>query len=385
MSGRTQHRARAAIKRPALRWTSLICAVVLLAGLVAVSVWGATRTSCPARVQRGTPAGSTVAAVPYWNLDDGVHDVLAHSGQVSEYSPWIYGLARNGKIAPAYSKHQAERVDSSLKRVCEAGIPATPTLANYDGNRFTYQPIRRILADPKRMRRHVEDIVTFVRKHDFAGIDIDYEDLHAGDRAAFSRFVAALANALHAEDKLLSVALFAKTDDAGSDPRNVAQDYAAIGRHADQVRLMGYDYHWATSPPGPVAPLPWLRDVLRYASAQIPAEKLVLGLPLSGYDWVGDHGTPVSWQQAQNRASRYGVEPRYDRSKAASTFAYTDKNGHRHRVWFQTAKGTEAELRLAAKARIGGIYLWMFGPADPGTWSALKRSWPPDYGSRTTK
>lgn len=385
MTGRAPHRVRAVARRRAIRWTALVGAVVVLAGVVVVSVFGVTKTSCPARVDRGTPAGSTVAAVPYWNLKDGVGDVLANASRITEYSPWIYGLAANGKITPTYSANQASTVDSTLDRVCDTGIPVTPTLANYHGNRFSYQPIGHILADRNRTRQHVERIAAFVREHDFAGIDIDYEDLHASDRAAFSGFVRQLAKALHEDNKLLSVALFAKTSDAGSDPRNVAQDYAAIGKYADQVRLMGYDYHWATSPPGPVAPLPWLRDVLRYASSRVPAGKLVLGIPLYGYDWVGHRGSPITWQQARNRASRYGAQIRYDRSKGASTFAYTDKDGHRHRVWFQTAKGTAAELRLAGQARIGGIYLWMYGPADPGTWAALHRNWPPDRGAEPTK
>ena len=75
---------------------------------------------------------------------------------------------------------------------------------------------------------------------------------------------------------------------------------------------MGYDYHWATSPPGPVAPVGWIRAVLRYAKTQIPASKIILGIPLYGYDWSGGHGTAVTWLQALRLSRQYHAPPRYD-------------------------------------------------------------------------
>ena len=91
--------------------------------------------------------------------------------------------------------------------------------------------------------------MALVRQHHYAGIDIDYEKLRAGDRQVFTAFISELAAALHARGKVLSVALFAKTTNAGYAPRNMAQDYAAIGRVADQVRIMTYDI--TGPPPGP--------------------------------------------------------------------------------------------------------------------------------------
>jgi hypothetical protein len=168
------------------------------------------------------------------------------------------------------------------ERLHAAGLRVLPSIANITDGKWAYQPVGPMLHSPALMARQVAAIVALVQRHDYAGVDIDYENLHAGDRQAFSTFVRDLAAAPHAHGKLLPVAVFAKTSNAGTDPRNVAQDYAAIGRVADQVRLMGYDYHWATSPPGPIAPVGWIRAVLRYAKTQIPASKIILGIPLYG-------------------------------------------------------------------------------------------------------
>ena len=170
--------------------------------------------------------------------------------------------------------------------------------------------------------------------------------------------------------------MFAKSSNAGVAPRNVAQDYAAIGRAADQVRIMAYDYHWPTSPPGPIAPLPWVRSVLKYAKSQIPARKIILGIPLYGYDWSGGQAQAVTWLSALRLARAYHVSPHYDTAAQAPWFSYTDAAGHRHVVWFENEASSQAKFGAALGSQIGGVYLWMFGYEDTGTWSALPQTLP---------
>ena len=342
-------------------------AVVLPLGvvLVALTVYLSQAGGAP------PPAPVIVASVPYWNISQGTAAVLARRGDVNEVSPWMYGLGPDGQVR-LDSGINVAATGGYLAQMRAEGLPIVPTLANVDaqGN-WAYQPVARMLHDPVLMAQQIAAIVALVRQHNYAGIDIDYEDLQPGDRQAFTTFVTHLAGALHAKGKILSVALFAKATDAGYAPRNVAQDYAAIGRVADQVRLMGYDYHWATSPPGPVAPVSWISAVLRYAKAQIPAAKIILGIPFYGYDWSGGHGASVTWLEATQLAQRYHAAVQYDTASHAPWFRYTDSAGHQHTVWFEDAQSAQAKFSLARQAGIGGVYLWMYGNPDPGAWAAL--------------
>jgi spore germination protein len=349
----------------------------LLVGLTMVTRPGGPAPRGPA-ARRGGAARHTlvVAPVPYWNLRHAAAAVLAHRQAVTEISPWIYGLDASGHIDTQYPASQAAAVTGDMQRLRSAGLRIVPTIANITAGRWAYPPVGRMLHSPALMARQVAAITTLVRRHGYAGIDIDYENLHAADRQAFTGFVTKLARALHAHGKVLSVAVFAKTSNAGTDPRNLAQDYAALGRAAEQVRLMAYDYHWATSAPGPVAPAGWIRAVLRYAESQIPASKIVLGVPLYGYDWSGGHGRGVGWLQALRLSRRYRVRPRYDARSQAPWFRYTDAAGHRHTVWFENAASSRAKFGLAAGAGIAGVYLWMYGYEDTATWAALRQVLP---------
>ena len=343
------------------------------AGLLAAALVGLTMVTF-----RGTPSRHTlvVASMPYWSIGHGTEVVLAHRGAVTEVSPWMYGLDRAGGIDTQYRPGQAAAVTGDIRRLRSAGLLVVPSLANITGGQWAYPAVGRMLHSPPLMARHVAAIVALVQREHYAGIDIDYENLHAADRQAFTTFVTRLAHALHARGKVLSVAVFAKTTNAGTAPFNVAQDYAAIGRAADQVRLMAYDYHWPTSPPGPVAPVSWVRSVLRYARTQIPAAKIVLGIPLYGYDWSGGHASGLSWLQALRLSRQYHVTPRYDAASQAPWFSYTDAAGRRHTVWFENAESSRAKFEVAQGAGIAGVYLWMYGYEDTATWTAVHQVLP---------
>ena len=354
MPERPRHRFAGAV------WLAVVLVGAVLVGLTMVNLGGST--------PRHT---LVVASMPYWNISHGTTAVLGHQNDVTEVSPWMYGLSSSGQIDTQYAPGQAASVADEIGRLRAAGKLIVPSIANITGGKWSYAPVGRMLHSPRLMAAQVAAIVALAQRHHYAGIDLDYENLHAGDRQMFTTFVTRLAHALHARGKVLSVAVFAKTTNAGTDPRNVAQDYAAIGRVADQVRLMAYDYHWGTSPPGPVAPISWVRAVLRYAKTQIPASKIILGVPLYGYNWVGDHGIGISWLQALRLSRQYHATPHYDRASQTPWFRYRDAAGHEHTVWFENAASSRAKFDAAQGAQIGGVYLWMYGYEDAGTWSAL--------------
>jgi spore germination protein YaaH len=347
-----------------------------LLALIAVSLLVVVLMATPRASGPAPPGSLVVASLPFWNLDNGTAMVVANKESVNEVSPWVYGLDQEGRLTNQYPLEQTAEVGREIARLREAGIPIVPSLANITDGKWAYEPVAKMLHDPAKRQAHVAEIAELVKREDYAGIDIDYENLHGGDRQAFTDFVEELGRAMDDEGKTLSVAVFAKASDAGYDERNVAQDYAAIGRAADQVRLMGYDFRWATSPAGSIAPIDWVRDTLNYAKTQIPPERIVLGVPLYGYDWVNGHGTALTWLQAFRLATEHQAAVNYDAQTQSPWFRYTDEQGREHEVWFENAASSKAKFEAARGSGIRGVYLWMFGYEDTDTWHELRHSLP---------
>ena len=348
-----------------------VAASVVPALVVPASVASASTTTSPvAAVTTAAPLTGerSVGYAAYWDQSRAVTSVAGAGRALTEVSPSWYTPLADGSI----TVQESGKVDDSAATVAAmraAGAMVVPAIANYRDKEWTRTAVAAILADPARRARHVARIRDLVRQRGFDGIDVDYEHLAAADRAGFTAFVTQLAAGLHADGKVLSVTLHPKSAEPGPQPKNQAQDYAAVGRVADEVRIMLYDYHWDTSGPGALAPIAWVRKVMTWAATQVPRHKLVLGVATYGYDWVGTRGTSLMWADVVRRARARGAVERYDTTTQAPWFTYVDGRGATHTVWYENARSIAAKRAVMRELGLGGMHYWRLGGEDPGVWT----------------
>ncbi len=319
-----------------------------------------------------------MASIPYWNIDHDTAVVLANRRDVNEVSPWIYGLSASGAIVPQYPPGQAAAVTADIARLRAAHLRIVPSIANVTGGGWAYQPVARMLHSPALAKEQVAAIVAMVDRQRYAGIDIDYEELHAADRTAYTQFVTELAKALHAHGKILSVAVFPQA----AAPQGRQPGLVPGLRRARRGRRSGPD-HGLQLPLGDVRArchrpdrLGALGAALRHRR-QMPSSKVVLGIPLFGYDWPDGSGAAqtVSWLQALRLSRQYHVAAQYARPVRRRTSA-TSPRATTHTVWFENAASSKAKFEAVQGTGIAGVYLWMYGYEDPATWSALHSALP---------
>ncbi|HEY2225153.1 glycosyl hydrolase family 18 protein [Actinomycetospora sp.] len=315
----------------------------------------------------GTTPGLRAVTIPSWNLGPGARDVAAHAVTLDEVSPGTHRIRHDGGVA------MVARDDAgAVATLRSTGLALMPTVSNLLGGRRSRDVVSATLHDPDRTRRHVLAIRDLVVGDDYAGIDIDYQGLHRGDRQAFSRFVARLADALHEHGRRLSVTVYAKADEHPDEPPTLVDDYGALGAAADEVRLTSWDYHDPTTVAGPPAPSGWVRDVLAHAAEHVPAGKLLVGVTGSGYDWTREGAVPVSHAEAIGLAVRH-ASGRVEVDPLAETpwFRYLDPAGTAHEVWFEDARSVAVKLRGAAAIGVGGVLLRLAATPDEGVWAEL--------------
>ncbi len=315
----------------------------------------------------GAPALRAVA-VPLANLPLVTADVVAHAGSLDEVSPEAH---RIGPFGDVLSVAREGAPASAMTVLRDTGLAVVPSVSNRVVGRRSADVVSTMIHDPAQLARHVQLLGDLVLEHGYQGIDVDYQGLGREDRAAFSRFVGRLADALHEGGHRLSVTVYAKAEERLDDRPTVAQDYGALAV-ADEVRLITWDYHDPTTPAGPLAPVDWIADVLVHAIERIPPEKLLLGVAAAGYDWTRHGGTPVSHAQALALADRYakgGVE--FDPLGEAPWFRYLDEHGTAHEVWFEDARSMALKRRAAAAIGVRGVFLWMTTSPDTGVWAEL--------------
>lgn len=238
------------------------------------------------------------------------------------------------------------------------------------------------LLNPDTQTTHIKNLLQTVISEDFDGIDIDYEAINPDNRDLFTEYIKNLTKEFRVNRKLVSVTLEARISN------QVPMDWRSIGEVADEVRIMVYDYHaQKTGIPGPISPLGWLKETLDYAIANIPKEKLVIGIGNYGYDWTEPadengswEGTGISFEQAINLAKEKnspiiraaGIDDRGYDIGSIPTFTYTDEHSKQHAVWFEDRASLQAKVNLINQYPLAGIIFWSVGLGDADFWQENK-------------
>ncbi|WP_407311905.1 glycosyl hydrolase family 18 protein [Desulfosporosinus sp. SB140] len=299
--------------------------------------------------------------MPYWDQSKGFTSVKSNFEVFNEISPFWYDVTNIGDIKALKNSEDHNIIMYAQNRK----LTITPLISN----EFSSSLLSTIINDPTLMQNHIQNIVNKVTSKNYTGIDLDYENVLPADQDAFTIFVQRLANAIHQKNKVLFVTLTAKTND-----EHPGQDYKAIGEAADKVRIMAYDYSWATSSPGPIAPVDWVSNVLSYTTSVINPEKIELGIPDYGYDWSGSKGKGIDYLQAQNIAALHSAKV-IDDPQRGPHYTYLDKSVN-HTVWFENESSIESLFDLVNKYNLNGISIWSLGGEDPAIYLAINTKFP---------
>ena len=286
-------------------------------------------------------------------------------------TPFTYGITADGDLL------QLED-DALLSAARQRGVRPVMHLSTMtETGQFDTQRATLVLTDSAVQDRLVDQVQQTLRRRGYAGLDVDFEYIRPELGAAYAAFVDRLRRELNPLGCSVLVALAPKTFAGQRGLLYEAHDYAALGRAANGVLLMTYEWGYTAGPPMAVAPLDKVRQVVDYALTEIPAEKLFLGVPVYGYDWPlpfregVTRGESISPQEALALARRHGAEISYDETAQAPWFRYTAAGGREHEGWFEDARSSYAKFRLAAEKGLQGVGLWNLMRPAPQTYLAL--------------
>jgi spore germination protein len=329
-------------------------------------------------VVRAAAVGREVSVwLPYWSMAAAYDSAIANAGVVGTASPFWYTISGDSRIEDDSGAGDPSVIGGLHAR----GIKVIPTVTESDD----MQEFDRLLASPPRRSAMVRALVTIARSRDYNGVNLDFEEFaldrahRAGpaDKAAalYPAFVGDVCRALHTIDRSCTVTVMARTSAARVYWRNKlatwVYDYSALAEVADRVQIMAYDEHAPGTAPGPVAPFPWVEQVVHYTSATMPVDKVDLALAAYGYDWSRGQTSPITSRQAAELVVQTGASPSWNASQAEETFHYTSHR-RRYTVWYENARANYDRAILAKAAGFAGVEVWYAGAEDPAVWPLLR-------------
>jgi spore germination protein YaaH len=297
-----------------------------------------------------------------------------------------------------------EAWDPLVHRARAAGVDVALTLTLHDPP--TADPeapagsgaFETLFSDPTRSALLIDRVVErVVSSPEVGGLHLDLEVFRSVPpeaRDGYTAFVVALDRRLAEAAPGVALSIFA----LATDPWD-AYDERTLAAAVDYLVVQGYDlHHRRDSRAGPVAPtrgwgnLNLESVVARYRSLGVPPGKMVLGLPLYGYEWPVVDDAPGAATRgegitvpladpagvlpeaptARERVAEFGV--RRDPETGVPWYAFRTDAGF-VQGWFDDAESLAAKYRWARARGLAGVALFPLAYGDAEIWEGLRRSY----------
>jgi spore germination protein len=281
---------------------------------------------------------------------------------ISDFAPYCtaisifeYHIASNGDIANTLDDLTAIQATWNYR------VRPLVTVTNLTSEGFSPELVHQVLNNPTARTNLVNNISFLVTNRGYGGVNIDFERVMAEDRDLFTGFLRELRERLKPLGRTLTIALPAKTSE--EIPWLKGYDYGGIGSVVDFMFIMAYDWHHAGSEPGPVAPITEVRRTIEFAIQYVPHRKIIIGMPLYGYDWIiphspGSAAPAIANQDAVETAMRYQSPIQYSTEFESPFFRYKDQKGLTHEVWFEDVRSMGAKMLLIHEYGLQGLGAW---------------------------
>jgi len=352
--------------------------LLALAGLAAaqkprVSSKPVAKAEAPLVKSRWHVLGARPLAMYYYSPDSrGLESLQQHASQMTLVAPQTFWVDAEGFV-------HGEVPSGILETARRAKLAVMPLVVNPGFDRHVASALLR---SAKAQQRATTYLAYLAQRDNLVGWQLDLEYIAPEDKSYYTQFVQRAAARLHREGRLLSIAVVPRFSDAYPDPSpsqefysgewGAPYDFRALGRVVDFMTVMTYDHHSSTTPPGPVAGYDWVKAALDYATRRVPSQKVLLGIPFYGREWIqsGDatSARTLTFADAQNQMQQLSVERLCDERWRTPWFQYSDASGL-HTGWYEDSRSLQNKLELMQKYHLRGFAAWRLGVEDPAFWA----------------
>jgi len=211
------------------------------------------------------------------------------------------------------------------------------------------------------------------------GANVDFEGIPANLKDDFSYAMSVLADSLHGYQKALTLAVSVTYDGWSK-----GYDYPYLAQVTDGLFYMAYDMNWGSDIANANAPLPAIETDLKLSlSSNVPANKMILGVPWYGYEYPcttttfgtecrTNHPWPMpsySYTTMIARGDKYGLK--WDSKSSSPYYEYLDSEGVRVQGWFDDARSLALKYQMAKGLNLNGVGMWDANDGDNLMWNTI--------------
>lgn len=300
-------------------------------------------------------------------------EITQHSDELTYVTLFSYKIQTDGTLV--------ELDDQQLRDAALANrVAPMMAITNISEEGFSSELIHEVLNNQQSYTHLITTVSNTMQDRGFKALNIDFEYVLPEDRELYNSFLRDITRHLHQFGWLVSTAVAPKYSADQEGLLYEAHDYRAHGEIVDFVILMTYEWGWTGGPPRAVAPLNEVSKVINYALTEIPAQKIMMGMPLYGYHWTlpyvqgESRATALSTEAAIRLARERNAAIEYDNTAQSPHFTFYDEEHKQHIVWFEDARSLQAKFNLVKQHGLRGVSYWKLGIEANTNWYLLSEN-----------
>ncbi len=326
-----------------------------------------------------------VGFLPYWLLDkadkpyERAITTLTYFGLAVDRDGSLVKLVNSKEEEPGWTNLKSSAYASRLAEGKKNNVKQSLLVVSGDDD-----VIRSILTQPEASaKKLVSDAMPIMKDKGFTDLNLDIETFMEGSPSSqlqFTRFVQTVKDELAVQKlgtltlDLIPIALV----------KPKLYDAKALGVIADAIILMTYDYHYLGSmTAGAVAPVGGAGETIEYdvetavkeALKVMPKDKILLGIPLYGYEWetidqapesatIPGGGSTASTRRIADILGKCATCSASMDPVAKEPYLIYPENDYFNQIYYENEDSMKEKILLAKKYELGGVALWALGYED---------------------
>ena len=241
-------------------------------------------------------------------------------------------------------------------------------------NSFNPTLTHALLSNPDARENLRIGLLNLADKYQFDGYNFDFENINDQDRDGLTTLIKELSPVLKAKNLVLSMDV---TMPSSTPNWSACYDRQELAKYLDYIMLMAYDqYTPAMRQRGSTASLNWVTAGLESTLKQIPAEKLILGIPLYSRLWQSSGtssyatGKTISMPAMEKTIQEQKATPVW-KPELGQFYVEYQKNGITYSFWQENANSIVEKVKLVDRYKLPGIACWRKGFETEDIWPSI--------------
>lgn len=290
----------------------------------------------------------------------GLADMIAKTKGVNTVSPTWYSL----KDSAGGFESRASR--DYVKNAHDMGLEVWALISDLD---YTIDH-DTLFGATKNRTTLIANLMKEAESIGFDGINVDIEEIPESAGPGYVQFMRELSIECRKRGLVLSVDVKV--------PRSWTEHYnrRELGVVTDYVIIMGYDEHYSGSEAGSVSSIGFTADGIKDTIKEVPAEKIINGIPFYTRLWKEADGKTTSeainLRRAQKLITDHNLDPVW-LEEIGQYYAEFEEDGAVFKIWFEEPRSVDLKMQEIHNNGLAGVAGWRGGLESEDIWDIITK------------